>query len=314
MTITIDVERVQYHEVETMRDLYRQEANCQIVCDSALRRGMADPYMIVVEGRRAGYGAMWNEYAPGRIMEFYTLPQARAQALPMFRQLLAISQATSIEAQTNMPLMLTMLYDCANDITPEYILFEDAFLTKLACPDGVFRRTRPDDAIQEGDWSVEANGTIVAWGGFLCHYNPPYGDVFMGVAESARRQGLGSYVVQEVKRVCYEAGKQPAARCNPTNVASRKFAALAEFERELISERTRAGLVSARARGRKGGAPFKMTAYKLRMAMAAMGQPGTNVGDLCKDLGITRQTLYRHVAPDGSLREDGKKLFHQKQG
>ena len=51
------------------------------------------------------------------------------------------------------------------------------------------------------------------------------------------------------------------------------FAALSEFERELISERTRAGLASARARGRKGGAPFKMTAAKVRLAMAAMGQP-----------------------------------------
>lgn len=88
------------------------------------------------------------------------------------------------------------------------------------------------------------------------------------------------------------------------------FAALAEFERELISERTRAGLASARARGRKGGARFKMTAPKLRLAMAAMGQPETNVGDLCKELGIARQTLYRHVAPDGSIREDGQKLLH----
>lgn len=90
------------------------------------------------------------------------------------------------------------------------------------------------------------------------------------------------------------------------------FAALAEFERELISERTKAGLVSARARGRKGGAPFKMTASKLQLAMAAMGQPGTKVGDLCKELGITRQTLYRHVGPDGALREDGQKLLNEK--
>ena len=54
------------------------------------------------------------------------------------------------------------------------------------------------------------------------------------------------------------------------------FAALAEFERELISERTVAGLASARARGRNGGRPFKMTAAKLRLAMAAMGSvPGS---------------------------------------
>jgi len=87
------------------------------------------------------------------------------------------------------------------------------------------------------------------------------------------------------------------------------FAALSEFERELISERTLAGLASARARGRKGGRPFKMTAAKLRLAMAAMGQPETVIGNLCKELGIARQTLYRHVSPNGELRPDGVKLL-----
>ncbi|MEI7673068.1 MAG: recombinase family protein [Deltaproteobacteria bacterium] len=87
------------------------------------------------------------------------------------------------------------------------------------------------------------------------------------------------------------------------------FAALAEFERDLISERTRAGLASARARGRKGGAPYKMTVAKLRLAMAVMGKPETSVGDLCDELGISRQTLYRHVAPDGAPRDDGKRLL-----
>ena len=87
------------------------------------------------------------------------------------------------------------------------------------------------------------------------------------------------------------------------------FAALAEFERALISERTIAGLAAARARGRSGGRPFKMTPAKVRLAMAAMGQKETKVGDLCKELGITRQTLYRHVSPAGELRGDGEKLM-----
>jgi DNA invertase Pin-like site-specific DNA recombinase len=86
------------------------------------------------------------------------------------------------------------------------------------------------------------------------------------------------------------------------------FAALAEFERALISERTIAGLAAARARGRNGGRPYKMTAAKVRLAMAAMGQKETHVGDLCKELGVTRQTLYRHVSPSGELRPDGAKL------
>jgi len=87
------------------------------------------------------------------------------------------------------------------------------------------------------------------------------------------------------------------------------FAGLAEFERELIVERTRAGLESARARGRHGGRPFKMTPAKLRLAQAAMGKPETKVAELCAELGVTRQTLYRHVTPKGEIRPDGEKLL-----
>lgn len=87
------------------------------------------------------------------------------------------------------------------------------------------------------------------------------------------------------------------------------FAALAEFERALISERTIAGLASARARGRKGGRPYKMTPAKIRLAMASMGHKETKIGALCEELGVTRQTLYRHLSPTGELRPDGEKLL-----
>lgn len=90
------------------------------------------------------------------------------------------------------------------------------------------------------------------------------------------------------------------------------FAALAEFERELISERTKAGLTAARARGRNGGRPYKMTTAKLRLAMAAMGKPETKVAELCRELEITRQTLSRHIDPSGALRPDGEKLLGRK--
>jgi hypothetical protein len=87
------------------------------------------------------------------------------------------------------------------------------------------------------------------------------------------------------------------------------FAALAEFERDLFSERRKAGLASARARGRKGGRKPKMTKAKLRMAQAAMASRETNVSELCDELGVTRQTLYRHIGPDGALRADGERLL-----
>ena len=51
-----------------------------------------------------------------------------------------------------------------------------------------------------------------------------------------------------------------------------------------------------------------MTAAKVRLEMAAMGQKETKVADLCSELGVTRQTLYRHVAPNGTLRKDGSRV------
>lgn len=87
------------------------------------------------------------------------------------------------------------------------------------------------------------------------------------------------------------------------------FASLAEFERELIRERTIAGLQSARSRGRVGGRKPRMTPAKIRLAQAAMGQPETVVADLCEELSVSRQTLYRHVAPDGTLRESAMKII-----
>lgn len=55
-----------------------------------------------------------------------------------------------------------------------------------------------------------------------------------------------------------------------------------------------------------------MTPAKLRLAQAAMGKPETKVAELCAELGITRQTLYRHVTPDGQIRPDGQKLLARK--
>ena len=90
------------------------------------------------------------------------------------------------------------------------------------------------------------------------------------------------------------------------------FAVIAEYERDLMSERTVAGLKAARARGRYGGRPYKMTKAKLRLAMASMNKPEIKINDLCKELEISRQTLYRHVSPQGELRKDGEKLLYTK--
>jgi DNA invertase Pin-like site-specific DNA recombinase len=87
------------------------------------------------------------------------------------------------------------------------------------------------------------------------------------------------------------------------------FAALAEFEAELIRERTKVGLVAARARGRIGGRPRKMTATTLKMAMAAMADPWTKPKDVARQLGITTTTLYTYVNGDGSAKAAGQRLL-----
>jgi DNA invertase Pin-like site-specific DNA recombinase len=89
------------------------------------------------------------------------------------------------------------------------------------------------------------------------------------------------------------------------------FAALAEFERGVISERTRAGLEAARSRGRKGGRPRKMTASKIRMAMAAMAGPDARPKDIARELGVTTTTLYAHVNGDGSPKEAAEMVLRR---
>jgi GNAT superfamily N-acetyltransferase len=239
----IEVTRVEASDVTPLRELYRQEMNCQIVHDSYLRRGFAHPYLIGMEGSVMGYGLVGSD----TVDEFYTFPDYRAAALPLFRQLLETTQATYIRAQTNDRLMLLMLYDCAAKVTTDTILFADAFTSRLPCPDGVLRPTTDADrgrmfehkSEPVGDWMVECDGIPVATGGALFHYNPPYGDLYMEVHPDYRQRGFGSYLIQELKRITYEGGKIPAARCNASNAASRNTlqkAGLLPCARILIGE------------------------------------------------------------------------------
>ena len=103
------------------------------------------------------------------------------------------------------------------------------------------------------------------------------------------------------------------AQIDTTTAAGRLFfgifAALAEFESELIRERTMAGLQAARARGRKGGRKFALTKAQVRMAQAAMANRDTSVAQLCKELGISPVTLYRYVDPKGNLRAAGMQVL-----
>ncbi|WP_374451858.1 recombinase family protein [Phenylobacterium sp.] len=79
------------------------------------------------------------------------------------------------------------------------------------------------------------------------------------------------------------------------------MAALAEMERDLIRERTKAGLEAARARGRQGGRPRKLTARQVSHAAKLLADPETTGSDVAQTLGVARSTLYRALRAKSSL-------------
>ena len=87
------------------------------------------------------------------------------------------------------------------------------------------------------------------------------------------------------------------------------FATLSEFERDLIHERTMAGLAAARARGRTGGRPPLMTRAKLRTAMTMMADRGNAATDVAEQLGISISTLYAYVDGKGQPKARARKLL-----
>jgi DNA invertase Pin-like site-specific DNA recombinase len=81
------------------------------------------------------------------------------------------------------------------------------------------------------------------------------------------------------------------------------FASLAEFERDIIRERTMAGLEAARARGRKGGRKRAMNERKIALAARLMQDRDVPISEVYGAVGVSRATLYRYLRPDGTPRE-----------
>jgi GNAT superfamily N-acetyltransferase len=226
-------------QISSMREDYRREMNCQIIHDSIhSREGWSLEYLLRLGRDVAGYGSVavlgpWK--AEPSVYEFYVLREFRARTFDLFDALLDAIDARRIETQSNDPFLTVMLHTFCDAARAESVLFNDQMRTGLAPAGATFRRARASDGldISEKQLSahgvVEVDGKIAAKGGILFHYNPPYGDIYMEVGEAFRRRGLGSYLVQELKRVCYERGNIPAARCNVSNISSRKTLQKAGF-------------------------------------------------------------------------------------
>jgi GNAT superfamily N-acetyltransferase len=239
--MSLQVHRVELREVERLRDIYRHEMSCQVIHDSIhARPGWTHEYAMTDGGATVGYGSVavagpWQ--GKPTVYEFFLLPQHRQRLFDAFTALLAASGATEVETQSNDVLLTSMLHAFAPTVASESILFHDKVTTAHSLPDADVRRATPEDAglmaeqklDAEAGWLVAVDGVVAGAGDILYHYNRPYGDIYMAVAESFRRCGLGTYLVQELKRICYEGGSVPAARCSPTNVASRKTLQRAGF-------------------------------------------------------------------------------------
>jgi GNAT superfamily N-acetyltransferase len=237
----ISVRVCELDEIKPLRQCYREEMNCQIIHDSIhARPGWSIEYALDLGGATVGFGSVavagpWiNSHA---LYEFYVKQDYRRQIFDLFAELRAMCDATMVETQTNDPILLVMLHTFAQSIRAEAILFEDQFETQLKPEGSGFRSSGAGDAEQlrrleldEGaGWVVTLHGGIAGAGGVLYHYNRPYGDVYMKIAEPFRRRGLGAYLVQELKAACRAGGSVPAARCNIGNLASRRTLQKAGF-------------------------------------------------------------------------------------
>jgi len=215
--------------ITPLRRLFLQENHFQIRYDACHERGWSDSYLIQFDEKEVGYGSIKGQELNDRdtIFEFYLLPDFRKHASQIFTELITISRARLIECQSNDIFLTSLLYEFAQNISSDVVLFEDAVETELTASGVTFRPIQKNDDVFEhqvepvGEYILELAGEVAATGGFALHYNKPFADLYMEVKPDHRKRGLGSFLIQELKNACYLAGRVPAARCNIQNKASR---------------------------------------------------------------------------------------------
>jgi GNAT superfamily N-acetyltransferase len=216
-------------EILPMRARYLAEMNRQIRYNACHERGWSDSWLLLLDNERVGYGAIKGREIKDRdsIFEFFVSEPHRRYARDLFRELISASGAPFIECQSNDPLLTNLLLEFSSSVNADVVLFEDHVATEHQFPCGIVRPRRDDDVIFEhhaepaGEYVLQAGGEVIATGGFMQHYNKPFADLYMEVREDCRGRGAGSFLLQEVKKACYAAGRVPAARTGIGNLASR---------------------------------------------------------------------------------------------
>lgn len=214
-------------ETAAFRNDYCEKSGCQIVRYSYVPRGFAYAMVMENRGELVAYGEVATHEDEHKLVQFFVPDRSDVDFGELAKQFLEETGAPWIEAQTNIPWMRTLVDQFGANPTVGPTLFENGPTTGLTNPGVLFRLRQNSDQLfehkhePEGDWVIELHGTIVATGGFLTHYNAPFADLYMEVRPDARRKGFGSYLLQELRKVCLAQGLTPAARCDHDNEASR---------------------------------------------------------------------------------------------
>ncbi len=239
--MNIQIQAVATDKILPLRQRFKQEMNCQIVHDALHKRpGWTNSYLLFVDDEIAGYasvavGGPWEKQPA--LFEYYLHASFKSKSFDLFEAILTNLSPAIVEAQSQNQLLVTMMHTFASTVESERILFEDAETTHWVREDLRLVRPEGEDSLsvlnQQGErqlaWEIQKAGQIVGKGGIGYHYNTPYGDLYMEVDAGFRKQGIGTFLIQELKRVCYLQGGIPGARCRPDNVASRRTLMKAGF-------------------------------------------------------------------------------------
>jgi GNAT superfamily N-acetyltransferase len=224
--IEIKVIKSQLKEVELFRVLFLHERNFQFKYDKCHKYGWADTYSFFIDEIKVGYGAVWGKDKRedrDAIFEFYIIEPYRKFANAIFSKFHDTSGAAFIDCQSNDLLLNAKLFEHAQNINAEAILFKDNFQTQFFIADAILQKKieGADSRADNLEYILTQNGETVASGGLMLNYNMPYADIYYEVNANHRRKGFGSLFLQELKKEAYKIGRVPAARCNINNWISK---------------------------------------------------------------------------------------------
>lgn len=226
LPMNIDVVKTELPDIADLRALFLQEYPVQFVHNKCHLYGWADTYRFSLHDSTIGYGAVWGRDKRedrDAIFEFYILKPYRKLANTCFTRFYQVAGTPYIECQTNHPLLSGLVFEHARNIYAEAILFEDHFQSSLSPGELIFQKKEVEDNSNSNDraYIISLQNEEVATGGLMLNYNLPFADIYYEVNEKYRQKGIGSLMVQELKKEAYLMGRVPAARCNIKNMISK---------------------------------------------------------------------------------------------